>query len=147
MKVILFEDVKSLGRMGDTVKVAPGYFRNYLGPKGIADEATPGNMKRFEKMRVKKQALVAAQVDEAKQVAERLNGVSVIVRAKAGESEKLYGSVTTQDIVDAMTAAGYEVERRQVEVHEPIRTLGDHKVTISIHPQVDAEITVTVEAL
>lgn len=145
MEVILFESVKNLGRAGEKVKVAAGYYRNFLGPRGIAQEATNANLKRFEKMKSKQLALEAQRADEARELAQKLEGVTVTVKAKAGDSEKLFGSVTMQEIVDALAEQGYKVDKRSVTTNEPVKHLGEYTVNISIHPEVDGHVKLMVE--
>ena len=145
MEVILFESVKNLGRAGDKVKVANGYYRNYLGPQGMAEEATPSALKRFEKMKKKKMELEAQRADEAREIAKRLEGVTITVKAKAGDSEKLFGSVTPQDIVDALAAQGFQTDKKNITTNEPVKHLGEYTVTIAIHPEVDGEVKLVVE--
>lgn len=145
MEVILFESVKSLGRAGEQVKVAAGYYRNYLGPQGMAQEATPSALKRFEKMKKKRLELEAKRADEARELAKQLEGVTITVKAKAGDSEKLFGSVTPQDIVDALNVQGYKVDKKNITTNEPVKHLGEYTVTISIHPEVDGQVKLLVE--
>lgn len=147
MEVILFESVKNLGRAGDKVKVADGYYRNYLGPRGIAQEATPAALKRFEKMKQKRLELEAQRAEEARQFAQKLEGVTITVKAKAGDSDKLFGSVTPQEIVDALAAQGFVVDKRNITTSEPVKHLGEYTVTISIHPEVDGQVKLVVERL
>ncbi len=145
MEVILFESVKNLGRAGDKVKVANGYYRNYLGPYGMAEEATPATLKRFEKMKKKRFELEAKRADDAREIAAKLEGVTVTVKAKAGDSLKLFGSVTPQDIVDALGAQGFIVDKKSVTTNEPVKHIGEYIVTISIHPEVDGQVKLVVE--
>ncbi|MCX7716890.1 MAG: 50S ribosomal protein L9 [Candidatus Sumerlaeaceae bacterium] len=145
MEVILFDDVKDLGRQGDVVKVAPGYFRNFLSPKGLAAEATPANRHRFEKMKKKQQELAAARLADAQALAKKIEGITVTVKAKAGETERLFGSVTQHDIAEALAAAGYHVDKRHIILEEHIKQLGLFTVGVQIHPQVEGKIRVLVE--
>lgn len=145
MEVILFDDVKDLGRQGDVVKVAPGYFRNFLSPKGLAAEATPANRHRFEKMKKKQQELAAARLADAQALAKKIEGITVTVKAKAGETDRLFGSVTQHDIAEALAAAGYNVDKRHIILEEHIKQLGLFTVGVQIHPQVEGKIRVLVE--
>lgn len=145
MEIILFESVKNLGRAGEKVKVAAGYYRNYLAPKGMAEEATPSALKRFEKMKKRQLELEAQRADEARQIAAQLEGVTVTVKAKAGDSEKLFGSVTPQDIVDALATQGFKVDKKNITTNEPVKHLGEYTVTVSIHPEVDGQVKLLVE--
>jgi large subunit ribosomal protein L9 len=145
VEIILFDNVKNLGRQGDLVKVADGYYRNYLGPQGLAAQATQANKNRFEKMKKKAQQLSAEKLADAQRLATELESVTVTIRAKAGEGERLFGSITSQDVVDALAAANYTVEKRRIEIPEPIKSLGEHEVVISLHSDVDAKLKIKVE--
>jgi large subunit ribosomal protein L9 len=145
MEVILFDNVKNLGHQGDIVKVAEGYFRNYLKPHGLADEATAANKARYDKMRHRALVLAAEKATEARALAKRLDDVTVTVRAKAGESDKLFGSITAHDIADALAAQGFVVDKKQVGVDEHIKRLGLFTVNLRIHPEVEAKVKVLVE--
>ena len=146
MEVILREDVKDLGKAGNVVRVKPGYARNYLLPHGLAYEATEGNKKRIAAEARSRQVRFETEKGEAAQMAATLSGVAVEIRARAGEGDKLFGSVTSQDIVDALAAKGYAVDKRRVELEHPLKQLGDHMVAIRLHPEVHAEIRVSVVA-
>ncbi|MBI5563224.1 MAG: 50S ribosomal protein L9 [Deltaproteobacteria bacterium] len=146
MKLILRNDVENLGRYGDTVKVAPGYGRNYLIPKGLAMPATVGNLRQLEAERsayLKKAEARRAAADEVKS---RIETLSLRFTRKAGEDGKLFGSVTTHDIEGAIKAEGYEIERRDLALAEPIKTVGEFTVAVKLHPDVQASIKVTVAA-
>jgi large subunit ribosomal protein L9 len=145
VEVILFQDVKNLGMQGETVKVAEGYFRNFLKPRGLADVANPSNMKRFEHMKKVQLKLQAEKLAEAQKIAKRLEGVTVTVKAKAGESDRLFGSITQHDIADALIAQGFEVDKKQVEMDEHIKKLGLFTVSVRIHPEVHGKFKVLVE--
>lgn len=147
MEVILFDDVKGLGRQGEIVKVAEGYFRNFIRPKQLGEEATPANMKRYEKMKKKAIELAAERLSEAQALAKRLEEVTVNVRAKAGEGDKLFGSITQQDIADALAAKGFTVDKRHIEIDEHIKRLGTFTVRIQIHPEVQGKLKVLVERI
>jgi large subunit ribosomal protein L9 len=147
MEVILFDDVKGLGRQGDVVKVAEGYFRNFIRPKGLGDEATPVNMKRYESMKKKQVELAAERLSEARDLAKKLEAVRVTVKAKAGEGDKLFGSVTQQDIAEALATQGFTVDKRHIEVGEHIKRLGEFPIYIQIHPEVKGQFTLVVERL
>jgi large subunit ribosomal protein L9 len=142
--VILLERVEKLGQMGQVVKVRPGYARNFLLPHKKALRATKENLKYFESQRTQLEANNLQLKGEAQQVADKLNGVSVIVLRQAGETGQLYGSVSSRDISDAVTEAGYTVERRQISLDHPIKTLGLHAVKVVLHPEVAVQITVNV---
>jgi len=144
MEIILREDVTNLGKAGDVVKVKDGYARNYLLPRGLAYTASEGNKKRiaFEAERLAKQR--AGEKAEAESEATKLAGVTLTFPMKVGEEDKLYGSVTAGDIQRKLAEAGVQLDKRKVDLHEPIRALGEFKVGIKIHPEVRPEITVVV---
>ncbi|MEW6517525.1 MAG: 50S ribosomal protein L9 [candidate division FCPU426 bacterium] len=146
MKLILREDVKSLGRAGDTVTVAEGYGRNYLLPKKLAVAATPSNLKRLQQeLNSKKGRERRVQLD-AQYQAEELAGQPLVFTATAGEGGKLFGSVTASDIEQKLAQRGFEVDKRKIELEEPIKTLGTFKVKVKLHPEVAAELTVVVQS-
>jgi large subunit ribosomal protein L9 len=145
IEVILREDVRALGKAGDLVRVKPGYARNYLLPKGIAYEATPGNKKRIEAETKARAAKLEADRGEAETLAATLGGVALSLKGKAGEGDRLFGSITSQDIADALEAAGHVVDKRKIDLETPIKTVGEHTVSIKLHPDVAAEIHLTVE--
>ena len=145
MEVILFDDVKNLGHQGETVKVATGYFRNYLGPRNLAAEATQGNLKRFEKMRAKAAELAAQRVVDAQTLAEKIKDLVVTLKAKAGDSDKLFGSVSSSDIAEALEAMNHKIDRRHVHLPEHIKTLGEHEASLELHSSVSVTIKVIVE--
>ena len=145
IEVILREDVQSLGKAGELVRVKPGYARNYLLPHGLAFEATEGNRKRIAAETRAKAVRNQAERTDAEQRAAMLGGVTLTLTGKAGEEGKLFGSVTAQDIADALAARGYEVDRRRIELEHPIKSLGHHTVGVRLHPEVRAEVHVSVE--
>jgi large subunit ribosomal protein L9 len=144
MEVILREDVKSLGKAGDLVKVKPGYARNFLLPKGLAFEATEGNRKRIMAESSARQARMAQERGDAEAAAAKLAGVTLTLSRKAGEGDRLFGSITAQDIADALASAGHAVDKRKLELEHPIKSLGTHTVPVRLHAEVQAEISVTV---
>ena len=146
IEVILREDIKTLGRAGEMVRVKPGYARNYLLPQGLAYEATEGNKKRVAAEANARTSRNQAERTEAERVATTLNAVSLSLRGKAGEEGKLFGSITSQDIADALARAGHTVDKRRIELEHPIKTVGDHPVTVRLHPEVHAELRVSVVA-
>ena len=141
MEVILREDVEKLGSRGDMVKVAAGYARNFLLPKRLAVEATDSNRKIVEQERQAHLRKEAKQKGEAEDLAKLLSGVSVTIPQKAGENDQLFGSVTSKDVVDALAAKNYTIERRKVQLEEPIKQLGEFKVPVRLHRDVTAEVT------
>ncbi len=146
MEVILREDIKTLGKAGEMVRVKPGYARNYLLPHGLAFEATEGNKKRIAAETRARGARNAAEKTEAEKAASRLSAVSLTIPGKAGEEGKLFGSITAQDIADALGRQGHTVDRRRIELDHPIKSLGEHVVSIRLHPEVHAEVHVAVVA-
>ncbi len=144
MDVILLERVAKLGQMGERVRVKDGFARNFLLPRGKALRATEANGKRFETQRAQLEARNLELKTEAEGVAETLDGQSFIIVRQAGETGQLYGSVSPRDIADIITAGGFSVGRDQVSVASPIKTIGLHVVPITLHPEVDAKITVNV---
>ncbi len=146
IEVILREDVKTLGRAGAMVRVKPGYARNYLLPQGLAYEATEGNKKRIAAESKARASRDQAEKTEAQQVAATLNAVTLNLSGKAGEEGKLFGSITSQDIADALARAGHTVDKRRIELEYPIKTIGEHAVTIRLHSEVHAQLRVTVVA-
>jgi large subunit ribosomal protein L9 len=144
MEIILREDVENLGARGDVVKVASGYARNFLLPRKLGVAATDSNRKIVEQERQAHLRKEAKLQGEAQDLAKLLGAVTVTIKRKAGENDQLFGSVTASDIADALTAQKYQIERRKIQLDEPIRTLGEHKVTIRLHREVPAEITVNV---
>ena len=146
MELILREDVQSLGKAGELVRVKPGYARNFLLPKGLACEATEGNKKRIAAEGRARHARQATERTEAEQLASRLSGLAITLTAKAGEGDRLFGSITTQDIADAVTAKGIDLDKRKIELDHPIKSLGTHMVPVRLHADVHAELAVTVTA-
>ena len=145
MKVILLSDLRHRGKRGETVEVKPGFARNFLLPQGLALVATPGNQKYFEQQRKKIDQKHADERDAAARIAGDLVGVTVNIRKRVSESQTLYGSVTAGEIADALKAKGYDIDRRRIDLEGGIKTVGDHPVRIELHPDVVAEVTVTVE--
>jgi large subunit ribosomal protein L9 len=146
IEVILREDVRSLGKAGEMVRVKPGYARNYLLPQGLAYEATEGNKKRIAAETRARGIRDQAERVEAEKAAAALGAVTVTLTGKAGEEGKLFGSITAQDIAEALAAQGHPVDRRRIELDHPIKTLGQHAVSVRIHPEVHAEVRVSVVA-
>jgi large subunit ribosomal protein L9 len=144
MEVILRQSIENLGSPGDVVNVKPGYARNYLLPRGLAYEATPGNLKRIAAERHRLEAAENSRRDTAKDLAQRIESVSLTFSARVGEEGKLFGSITAADIAHQLEAQGVQVEKRQVDLHEPIRTLGVFQVPIRLHADVRPEVRVWV---
>lgn len=144
MDIILRENIEKLGTRGQVVKVAPGYARNFLLPKRLAVAATESNKKIVEQERqahLRKEAKVSA---DAQDLAKLLANVTVTIAQKAGENDQLFGSVTAKDIADALEKQKYDIDRRKIQLDEPIKTLGEHKVAIRLHKDVSVEIPVNV---
>jgi large subunit ribosomal protein L9 len=146
IEVILREDVKTLGRAGEMVRVKPGYARNYLLPQGLAFEATEGNKKRIAAESKARASRDQAEKTEAQKIATTLSEVTLNLSGKAGEEGKLFGSITSQDVADALARAGHTVDKRRIELDHPIKTIGEHAVTIRLHPEVHAQLRVSVVA-
>ncbi len=144
MEVILLERVAKLGQMGETVRVRDGFGRNYLLARGKALRATEENKKRFEGQRLELETRNLELKSEADKVAEALDGHSVVILRQSGESGVLYGSVSTRDIADALTADGFHVARGQITLNAPIKTLGLHTVPVVLHPEVSVTVSVNV---
>ena len=144
MEVILRQAVENLGKPGDLVAVKSGYARNYLIPRGFALPATEGNRRRIEQQKARLEAAEAERRGTAQQVADRLEQVSLTFSARVGEEEKLFGSVTAADIAQQLQAQGFEIEKRQVDLHDPIKSLGVYRVPIKLHAEVKPEVRVWV---
>lgn len=144
MEVILRQAVDTLGHTGDIVKVSAGFARNYLLPRGIAYEATPGNKKRLEQERVRLEAAEGERRGTASELATKIEQVSLTFSARVGEEGKLFGSVTTADIAHELEKHGIHVEKRQIDLHEPIKALGVYRVPIRLHADVKPEVRVWV---
>jgi len=146
MEVILREHVDNLGRRGEIVKVAAGYARNFLLPRKLALLVTDGNKKQIERERAKFDAREAEEKGMAGTLAERIAGAVVEIARRVGETEVLYGSVTSADIAEALQAKGFDLDRRKIQLHEPIKKLGEYTVPIRLHREVSADVKVRVVA-
>ncbi|MFL4991527.1 MULTISPECIES: 50S ribosomal protein L9 [Microvirga] len=144
MEVILLERVAKLGQMGETVKVRSGYARNFLLPRGKALRASEGNKKHFEAQRAQLEARNLERRKEAEVVGEKLNGQSFIILRQSGETGVLYGSVSTRDLAEIMTQNGFTVDRNQIALNQPIKTIGLHNVPVALHPEVEVRVTINV---
>jgi len=144
MEVILLERIEKLGQMGDVVKVKPGFARNFLLPQKKALRANKDNLAFFETQRVQLEALNLKRREEAQAVSVKMDGLKVLMVRQAGEGGQLYGSVSGRDVADAIKDAGYTVERRQVNLDSPIKTLGSYPVRVSLHPEVAVTVVITV---
>ena len=144
MRVILLSDQRHLGKRGEVVEVKPGYGRNYLLPQGIALEATNANIKYFEHQRAKIDARHTKEREAAQEIANRMADLRLEIAKRVGETDTLYGSVTAGDIADVLEKKGFTVDRRRIDLEGGIKTLGDHSVRVELHPEVVAEVTVSV---
>jgi large subunit ribosomal protein L9 len=144
MEVILLERVAKLGQMGETVRVKDGFARNFLLPKGKALRATKANKERYEGMRQDLEATNLENRNEAQKVADKLDGQTFTAIRQASEGGQLYGSVSARDVADLVTQGGFSVARSQVALNAPIKTIGQHKVEIALHPEVEVNVTVIV---
>ena len=144
MEVILREHIEHLGRRGDIVKVAPGYARNYLLPRKLALAVTEANKKQIEREKKVAEAHEAEERQLAEAVANRLEQIELVIARRVGETEALYGSVTSADIAEGLAAKGFEVERRRIQLVEPIKQLGEHTVPVKLHRDVTGRVKVSV---
>ena len=147
MKVILTEEIRGLGTRGDVVTVKDGYARNYLLPKNLAREASTGNLKQIEHERRKWSLLAQQEKDAAQKAADKVKGVKITIEKRVGEHGHLFGSVTANEIADALMEKGIEVDKRRIELEQPIKNLGVHDVDVRLHRDVTAQIKVEVVAL
>jgi len=145
MEVILKEDVAKLGSRGDVVKVAEGYGRNYLLPRKLAIEANAGNKAVIEQMKAAAVRRSAKEKSQAEELAKQFDGVSVTFQRRSGENDQLFGSVTSSDIAEALGKKGFDVDRRKIQLHEPLKTLGEFTVPIKLHKDVAAHFKVVIE--
>jgi len=145
MEVILKEDVAKLGSRGDVVKVAEGYGRNFLLPRKLAIEATVGNKAVIAQMKAAAVRRSATEKAQAEELAKQFEGVSVSLQRRSGEHDQLFGSVTSGDLAEALTKKGFNVDRRKIQVHEPLKTLGEFTVPVKLHKDVTAHLKVVIE--
>lgn len=144
MKVILKENMENLGHIGDIVKVAPGYARNYLLPRGLALEATSRNAKALDHAKRQMEYKKNKVLEVAKQFAARIEGIALVLPHQAGEEGKLFGSVTNMELAEQLKAQGIEVDRKKIALAEPIKQLGEYTVAVKVHPEVTAKLKVNV---
>jgi len=145
MEVILKEDVNKLGSRGDVVKVAEGYGRNYLLPHKLAIEASASNKAVVEQMKAASLRRSAKEKAQAEELAKQFDGVSLTFERRSGESDQLFGSVTSGDIADALAKKGFNVDRRKVQLHEPLKTLGEFAIPVKLHKDVTTHVKVVIE--
>jgi len=145
MQIILQEDVDKLGHRGDVVTVKPGYARNFLLPRKLAVQATSGNLKAIEKIRTSLAKKTATELDAAQKQAALLNGVSVKFTRKTGENDQMFGSVTSADVAESLAGQGFKVDKRQIHLAEPIKTIGEFPLTVKVFRDITATVNVHVE--
>ena len=140
MEIILMENVEKLGRVGDVVKVKNGYARNYLLPRQMGMAATPGNLKRIEKEKVKRLALYEAEKKEAQGAADELSKVSLTIAVEVNDQEQLYGAISESDIIEAFAKEGQKIEKKTLVLEQPVNALGNFEIGVKVHPEVIAKI-------
>jgi large subunit ribosomal protein L9 len=145
MQIILQEDVEKLGHRGDVVSVKPGYARNFLLPRKLGIEATTGNMKALERIRTALAKKTATELEAAQKQAQLLNGTALKFARKTGENDQMFGSVTAADIADGLEAQGFKIDKRQIQLSEPLKVVGERDVTVKVFREVTALIKITVE--
>ncbi len=145
MEVILKEDVPKLGSRGDVIKVAEGFGRNYLLPHKLAIEASAGNKKVIEQMKAAALRRSAKEKEQAEELAKQFDGLSVSFTRKSGEHDQLFGSVTSGDVAEALTKKGFDLDRRKIQLHEPLKTVGEFTVPIKLHRDVTTHLKVVIE--
>ena len=145
MKLLLKEDVDGLGFCGDEVEVKDGYGRNFLIPKGKALLATPNNLKAFNHQKRIVQAKVKKVTDIAQGVADEISNTAIQIKKKMGDGGKMFGTVTAQEISDLLKAKGIDIDRRKIQIQEPIKKVGEYSIPVKLHPEVTAQIKLTVE--
>ncbi|SDW99966.1 50S ribosomal protein L9 [Paenibacillus sp. CF384] len=142
MKVIFLQDVKGQGKKGEVKEVSEGYVRNFLFPKNLAKPASDGNLKTLDVQKASEQKKKEKEKEDAKALAERLEAMKIIVKTKAGEGGRLFGAITSKQIAESLEAQGVKVDKRKIELEEPIRTLGVTQVMLKLHPEVKAKLSV-----
>jgi large subunit ribosomal protein L9 len=145
MEVILKEDVSNLGSRGDVVKVAEGYGRNFLLPRKLAIEASAGNKKVIEQMRAAALRRSAKEKAQAEELSKQFDGLSAVFQRRSGENDQLFGSVTPGDIAEALEKKGFNIDRRKIQLHEPLKSLGEFSVPVKLHKEVTAHLKVVIE--
>lgn len=145
MKVVLFKSLNRLGNRGQIVDVTPGYFRNYLAPRGIAAEAIPASFKRLEQEKKQAEKIAIRDLSDAKTLAERLETIPLKVSLKAGEDDRLFGSVTAADIAEQLKAAGYDIDKKKISLSESIKKLGMYTVHVKLHSDITAKVKLLVD--
>jgi len=146
MKVILKEDIHGLGKAGQIINVKDGYARNFLFPKGLALVADEKNMRLLEYQKKKFEEQAKKKRQDAESIAERLTGIQITIKSKAGEDQKLFGSITSKDIAEALQKEGFSIERKQIMISEPIKRLGEYEVEVKLHSNINAKLKINVVA-
>lgn len=148
MQVVLLQDVAKLGKKGDIVNVSEGYARNFLYPKNLASPASQGKLKEIHTQRQTQAAKKQKEEEQAKELAGKINNLTVVLQAKVGDAGRLFGAISSKDIADGLKAQhGHDIDKKKIVLKEPIKTLGTHKIIIKIHPVAQAEINVEVAAV
>ena len=147
MQIILQEDVQNLGKKGEVKDVAPGYARNHLLPRGLAVEATPQRLKEWEKRRKKEEKINKEKEEHARKLAEKITNTNLTFQMPAGDGGRLFGSVTASDIATKLSEAGVDIERKSIELPEPIKSVGEHQAVIRLYPGIKADLKITVEGV
>lgn len=147
MKVILQKDVKNLGKVGDLVNVTTGYARNYLFPRQMALTATETKVKEFAHLKKIAEAKKKKAIAERQELVKKIQGLNVVIKATAGENEKLFGTVTNNDLSNELEKMGYSIDRRDIHIDEPIRMLGSHKAIVKLGEGAEAELAISVERM
>ncbi|MCL5781077.1 MAG: 50S ribosomal protein L9 [Firmicutes bacterium] len=148
MQVVLLQDVAKLGKKGDIVNVTEGYARNFLFPRNLASPASEGKLKEIHTQRQTQAAKKQKEEEQARQMAAKINNLTVVLKAKVGDAGRLFGAISSKDIADGLKAQhGYDIDKKKIVLKEPIKTLGTHRITIKIHPVAQAEISVDVVAV
>ena len=144
MKVIFLKDVKGQGKKGEVKEVSEGYARNFLMPKGLVQPATEGNVKTLEQMNVSEQKKKEKEKEQAKELGDKIAEMTLVIKAKSGEGGKLFGSITSKQIADELAGQGVKIDKRKIELDDPIRTMGVTNVAIKLHPEVKTTLKVHV---
>ncbi len=145
MQIILQEDVSNLGKRGELKDVAPGYARNHLLPRGLAVKATPEKLREWKQRQEKEEMINRQQEEQARALAEKLNQVELVFKMQAGEGGRLFGSVTTADVGSKLSEIGFEVDKKNIDITEQIKSIGEHSAVVKLHPGIKAEIAIRVE--
>ncbi|SHF43837.1 50S ribosomal protein L9 [Desulforamulus putei] len=148
MQVVLLQDVAKLGKKGDIVNVTEGYARNFLFPRNLASPASQGKLKEIQNQKQTQAAKKQKEEEQARELAAKINDLTVVLKAKVGDAGRLFGAISNKDIADGLKAQhGYDIDKKKIVLKEPIKTLGNHKITVKIHPVAQAEINVNVVAV